>query len=149
MNIFVLDRDPVLAAQYHCDKHVVKMVLETAQILSTVSNLGGYKPTHQRHPCVLWAGTSQQNFDWLVMLGRELSKEYTFRYDKVHKSSAVIEQCAAFDELPATGLTQFKQCMPIRCIVYKDPVAGYRRYYMTDKRHFCTWKRRDKPEWFI
>lgn len=148
MNIFVLDENPVLAAQYHCDKHVVKMVLETAQILSTVSGLGPYKPTHHKHPCVLWAGTSQQNFNWLVELGLALGAEYTYRYDKVHKSEAVIRICSEYDELPDTGLTVFKQCMPLHLIQYKDPVGGYRNYYMKAKRHFCTWKRRSKPDWW-
>lgn len=149
MNIFVLDEDPVLAAQYHCDKHVVKMVLETAQILSTVSGLGGYRKTHERHPCVLWAGTNQANYDWLVQLGLALGTEYTYRYDKVHKSEAVIRECAEYDQLPAGERTQFKQCMPLHLIAYKDPVRGYRDYYMKEKRHFCTWKRRTKPEWFV
>lgn len=148
MNIFVLDENPVLAAQYHCDKHVVKMVLETAQILSTISKLGGYRPTHQKHPCVIWAKTSQANYDWLVELGLALAAEYTFRYDKIHKSQAVIEACSVFADLPDIGLTVFKQCMPTYCIRYKDPVAGYRTYYMKEKRHFCTWKRRGKPDWW-
>jgi hypothetical protein len=147
VNIFVLDEDPILAAQYHCDKHVVKMVLETAQILSTVSGLG-YKPTHRKHPCVIWAGASQANFDWLCQLGIELGYEYTYRYDKIHKSSEVIETCSRFDGLPSGERTTFKQCMPLYCIRYQDPIAGYRTYYMREKRHFCTWKRRGKPEWF-
>lgn len=148
MNIFVLDEDPRLAAQYHCDRHVVKMVLETAQILSTVSGLGGYKPTHHKHPCVLWAGTNLSNYDWLVQLGYELSEEYTYRYDKIHKSSAVIRACSVFDELPREPRTQFKQCMPLHRIAYRDPVAGYRAYYMHEKRAICTWKRREAPVWF-
>lgn len=148
MNIFVLDENPRLAAQYHCDKHVVKMVLETAQILSTVSGLGPYKATHHKHPCVLWTGTNQANFNWLVELGLELSAEYTHRYDKTHKSEAVIRLCSAYDKLLEGERTQFKQCMPTHLIAYKDPVLGYRRYYNREKAYFCTWKRRDKPKWF-
>ena len=68
MNIFVVDIDPSKAAQSLCDKHVVKMVLETAQILSTISG-GPYRPTHANHPCVLWAGATKRNYLWLVEHG--------------------------------------------------------------------------------
>ena len=146
MNIFVLDENPVICAQYHCDRHVVKMVLETAQILSTVSG-NGYKPTHERHPCTLWACTSRQNYNWLLALGLALGEEYTYRYDKIHKSHIVIqEQLSVIPEhLPNSGLTPFKQCMPLHYIKYKDPVGGYQEYYRQEKAHFCTWKRRPVP----
>ena len=76
MNIFFVHKDPVIAAQSLCDKHVVKMVLETAQILCTAihnSSNGDikppYRPTHKNHPCVKWAGLSGANFDWLYRHG--------------------------------------------------------------------------------
>lgn len=70
MNIFVLSLDPFEAASMQCDKHVVKMVLETAQILSTVKTLlneegAPYKPTHVNHPCVTWAKITE-NRRWLT-----------------------------------------------------------------------------------
>lgn len=61
MNIFALHQDPQIAAQMHCDKHVVKMILESAHMLSTICG-EGYKPTHQNHPCTKWARSSRSNF---------------------------------------------------------------------------------------
>ena len=56
MNIFLLDWNTDVCAQYHCDKHVVKMILESTQMLSTVhskyySDLAPYLPVHAKHPC--------------------------------------------------------------------------------------------------
>jgi hypothetical protein len=83
MNIFLLDSNIKKCAQYHCDKHVVKMILESAQILSTVLRLNGvdqgYKTTHANHPCTLWAGKSFSNWKWLRELASALNKEYRFR----------------------------------------------------------------------
>jgi hypothetical protein len=111
VNIFVLHRDPVRAARQHCDRHVVKMTLETAQILSTVlwqrdrtsaqrlQRRGLlYRPTHAGHPCTLWAAKSLGNFRWLCRLGIALAEEYTHRYGKLHKSAAVIEAAMAWAE---------------------------------------------------
>lgn len=146
MNIFVLDEDPVTCAQYHCDRHVVKMVLETAQILSTVSGRG-YRATHHRHPCTLWTAESTSNYEWLVQLGLALGDEYTYRYGKIHKSHMVIadQLMQPPAHLEDIGRTPFKQCMPLYCIRYKDPVAGYRAYYRNEKIHFCTYKKRPVP----
>jgi hypothetical protein len=92
MNIFYLDPNPQVAARYHVDKHVVKMVLESAQLLSAAhfvldkNNEGMYKPTHINHPCSKWTRESKANYLWLYQLFKELSHEYTFRYGKVHKT---------------------------------------------------------------
>ena len=147
MNIFVVDIDPSKAAQSLCDKHVVKMVLETAQILSTISG-GPYRPTHANHPCVLWAGATKRNYLWLVEHGWALCQEYTHRYGKVHKCQGVIE---SLRNPPATitrtGLTPFVQCMPEE---YRGPnaVEAYRRYYRADKSQFATWKTQP-PSWWV
>ena len=104
MNIFALSCDPILAAQNHADRHVVKQSLESAQLLSTVfSSLGGktrYKPTHKNHPCTLWAGECSGNYEWLVELGLALCDEYTYRYGREHACGAVIRELA----LPPHGL---------------------------------------------
>lgn len=158
MNIFVLDTDPQTAAQYHCDKHVVKMVLETAQILSAVHHryhTGGpknpdlYRLTHERHPCTLWAGETRGNYKWLVELGSHLGLEYRHRYGKTHKSAEVIRKlCEPPAGLSNMEMTTFKQCMPTHLIAYQNPVLGYRRYYNREKAHFCTWRNRETPFWF-
>lgn len=150
MNIFVLDQNPVKAAVSQCDKHVVKMILETAQMLSTVlSDYGvdlGYKPTHRKHPCTLWTGMSRENFEWLTKHGMALSDEYTSRYGKVHKSQAIIEASKDhIEKIPSKGLTPFAQAMPEQ---FKDPCAvkAYRSFYLGEKMSFATWKR-NKPNW--
>lgn len=147
MNIFILSTNPTEAAQMQCDKHVVKMVLETAQILSTVTG-GPYKPTHQNHPCVLWAKQNRTNFNWLVRHGLALCDEYTARYKKQHKSQAVINEIArTFDQtkLPV-GISPFVQCMPDQ-YKHADPVVAYRQYYHS-KADFATWKYSPVPYWW-
>jgi hypothetical protein len=92
MNIFYLDRDPVIAAQMMCDKHVVKMILESAQMLSTAhrvldgdeyaNKMGLYKLAHKNHPSTIWVRTSSENYRWLFNHYDALMQEYTYRYDK-------------------------------------------------------------------
>ena len=152
MNIFVLHNDPATAAQMMCDKHVVKMILESNQMLSTVARNHGhnapYRSTHANHPCTLWAGESQDNWDWLVDHSRALCKEYTERYGKVHKSQAVTEWAEDLDiDLHARGQTPFRLAMPDG---YKtnDPVESYRKYYIGDKARFAKWKTGNVPSWW-
>ena len=144
MNVFILDVNPVKAAQMQCDKHVVKMVLESTQILSTIAG-GPYKPTHQNHPCVVWARACITNYSWLVRHARALCAEYSHRYGKTHKCQAVIESIAP-PHLPV-GITEVVQCMPEQ---YKgaDPVQAYRAYYMGDKAAFARWTKREVPYWW-
>jgi hypothetical protein len=155
MNIFVLDSDPRIAAQAQCDKHVVKMVLETAQILSTVAASRGistrYRPTHASHPCTLWAGLSGANWRWILAHGQALAEEYSLRYGRAHASSAVIEElahsveCDAFEQQEQTP---FAQAMPDE---YKNPcaVTAYRAYYRGAKADICRWTVRAAPDWFL
>lgn len=154
MNIFVLDADPVVAARYHCDKHVVKMILETAQMLCSAQHRHGacpdatpYKAAYVNHPCTRWAGDSQSNYRWLVRLGQELGAEYTLRYGKVHKCAAVIAQVASPPpSMPDTGLTTFAQAMPDQ-YRHADAVVAYRAYYQGEKSRFAKW-RITPPSWW-
>ena len=144
MNIFVLSRDPHEAAIFQCDKHVVKMLLESAQILSTISG-GPYKPTHQNHPCVLWASQSTNNYNWLVEHAIELCIEYKFRYGKIHKSESIIRELAHPPSFISDGSSEFVQCMP-KEFCGEDPIEAYRRYYKT--KSFAVWNRgRPPPYW--
>jgi hypothetical protein len=153
MNIFILDRDTQLCARYHLDKHVVKMPLESAQLLCTaVLAHGGtseYKPAHKNHPCAIWARETQENFLWLVDLGIELCHEYRLRYGKIHKCLKVINNCFRVAKLiPSGGLTPFAQAMPDKYKA-KDPVVAYRAYYLGDKKSMASWKDREEPEWWV
>ena len=119
MNVFVLDADPIEAARAQCDRHVVKMPLETAQMLCTIARLEGvevpYRPTHQNHPCTRWARESQQNAEWLVRHGLALCEEYRFRYGRTHACERVITDLMGLpDRLPDVGMTPFAQAMPER-----------------------------------
>ena len=121
MNIFILDKDPVIAAQLQCDKHVVKMIVESAQMLSTAHRmLDGtiqiapsksgkrmvkhyrlfddghldetlYKAVHYKHPCTVWTMESDLNYDWHWIHFKALCDEYTYRYGKVHSSERLLQ----------------------------------------------------------
>lgn len=149
MNIFVLDTDPSSAARLHLDKHIVKMPLETAQMLSTVNGGTPYRITHKNHPCTIWAGKNKANYRWLVNLGLELCKEYTYRYGKVHKCQAVIEQLQSPPKsVPDGEMSAFAQAMPDECKA-DDAVTAYRNYYLKHKMHIANWTKRDVPEWML
>lgn len=153
MNIFVVNREPKLAAQNLCDKHVVKMVLESAQILCSAFPKGDapYKRTHYNHPCSRWARETSDNYGWLSNHAIALSEEYSYRYGKTHKSLSVIKWCidnGCYLPFTSRGLTPFALAMPE---VYKmpDPVESYRGYYIGEKSGIAKWTKREIPEWFI
>jgi hypothetical protein len=158
MNIFILDEDPKIAASYLIDKHIVKMTLETAQILCTVSNLKGfpapYKSTHISHPTVKWTSLSSANWNWLCIHGLSISEEYTKRYNKIHKCQSIIEDLHRStltiwkDDLHYSQHSGFVQCMPEK---YKqnNAIEAYRSYYRGEKKSFAKWKSPSiMPDWF-
>ena len=154
MNIFLLDTDTKKCAQYHCDKHVVKMILETAQLLCGVHHMTNqiteapYKLSHRNHPCSIWARESLSNYLYLCELGLELCKEYTYRYGKRHKSQDVIEWCLINKpNIADKEFTEPARAMPDE---YKSNcvVESYRSYYMGEKSKIAVWKNRETPEWF-
>ena len=153
MNIFILDTNPKIAAQYHVDKHVVKMVVETAQLLCSAHWFNGseaqYKLTHKNHPCSVWTRECIENYNWLCMLGLELCKEYTYRYGKIHKTQEHIIwlyrnkpslKTMGACTLPPTAMPQEYRT--------DNVVSSYRKYYITEKRSFAKWTKRTQPEWF-
>lgn len=154
MNIFVLDENVQSAAQAHNDKHCVKMILETTQLLNNV--LAAHKPdyepvyrvTHKNHPCSLWAAESIENFIWLLNLGDCLCTEYTFRYGKVHKCESIIKSFFLMTpNLPRVDMTPHTLCMPDEYKV-ADPVESYRNYYRGAKSHIAKWTNRSAPVWW-
>lgn len=160
MNIFFLDPDPKLAAQYHCDKHVVKMIVETAQLLCTAHRLRDmsheingvqlYKATHTGHPCGVWVRSSSFNYLWAYSLFRELGDEYTHRYGRSH---ATIDKFVKLllvvpARVYSVPFTAPPQCMPDKYKIEHDPVEAYRAYYRGDKARFAKWSRRGPPEWW-
>jgi hypothetical protein len=163
MNIFFLSKDPVKAARVQCDQHVVKMILETAQMLSTVAHEykyhntpGIYKPTHANHPMTKWVNTHKNNYLWACEHGLALCDEYTKRYGKVHKSQKLIQilydLCKSVftfggGECNSTFITPPPLCMPDE-FKQDDFVKAYKEYY---KAKLLSWKipprwRLDEPD---
>ena len=141
MNIFYLDKCPEKAARLQYNKHVVKMILESAQMLCTAHHciMGEdadvpYKPAHRNHPSTIWARQSDENYTWLYRHMMELGKEYEKRYSKKHLSIIKCEDPLSI--LPGgileTGLTKMPQCMPDE---YKDEcsIQAYWNYYIGEK----------------
>lgn len=155
MNIFVLDQEIEKCAQYHVDKHIVKMPLETAQLLCTAHHQSEsqyidevpYRSTHKNHPCSIWARKSKGNYVWLCKLGLALCEEYTYRYGKTHKCEEVIRWCLNHQpKVPDIGLTDFVQAMPDE-FKNQNPIIGYRNYYNGAKTRLFSWKNRSVPLW--
>lgn len=153
MNIFALSDNAEEAARWHMDRHVVKMPLESAQMLCTALHLHGhaakYKPAHPKHPCTLWSALNRENYIWLCGFGLELCREYTYRYGRRHASEDVINACMDRSGLLNPGVrTEFAQAMPDE---YKNPcpILAYREYYRKGKSHLAVWSKRDIPCWYI
>ena len=154
MNIFVLDSDPHLAAYYLCDKHVPKMLLETAQLLcNAIDGPTPYKKTHQKHPCTLWVQESLCNFHWLLDHGIELCNQFEVRFQKIHKSTSIIKWCHDH-RIKHIGLQQgrysstpFALAMPDK---YKceNAVDSYRNYYKGEKARFAKWDKINNTPWW-
>jgi hypothetical protein len=147
MNIFILDKNPLRAARYHCDKHVSKMILESAQMLSTILD-GPYRPTHANHPCTRWIAESQANAEWVVTLAWNLNGEWRERYNHAHdhKSWLVIKSMEdAIGKLPAKRRTPFVLAMPDE-FKTDDPVESYRAYYKS--KEFARWAYGAQPRWW-
>ena len=134
------------------------MILETAQLLCGVHHMTAhdtahdtvqvpYKLSHKNHPCSIWARESLTNYLYLGELGLELSREYTHRYGKKHKSQEVIEWCLMNKpHIQDIGFTTPPKAMPDE---YKteDVIESYRKYYLGAKKTFLSWKERQVPEW--
>ena len=153
MNIFFLSLNPTEAARLHCDKHVVKMILETAQLLYTAHWVyesplpeAAYRKTHPNHPSARWVRESLVNYRWLCSLGIALCEEYTYRYGKVHKTEHHLRWLTANTptNLVDVGWTLPRLAMPDE-YKDKDPVVAYRRYYMGAKVRLLSYTKRPTP----
>ena len=154
MNIFVLNTHPQTAARMQHDKHVVKMVLESTQMLCSAfdpKHNPPYKKAYINHPCTVWARTSKENYEWLLLHGLALALEYTYRYNRQHASEKVINWCftnyESLIDFPEQTLTDRPLAMPIE---YKtdDAVESYINYYIGEKLSNAKWTRRKKPDIF-
>lgn len=153
MNIFILDRNPKLAARANCDKHVIKIILEISQMLSMAMSMSGsdkapYRVTHQNHPMSKFVRTTKGNYKWTCDHLEALLQEYTERYGKIHKCAQYLNLFRnSIHLIPDGDLTTFPQCMPDE---YRDedPVKAYKTYYKMDKARFAKWRLGNEPDWW-
>lgn len=177
MNIFYLDNDPTTCARYHNDKHVVKMILEYAQLLSTAHRLLDgvestrlsktgrkqkwysisdnrdsllYNATHANHPSAKWCRDSDANYQWLYRLFCACCDEYTFRYGKIHLTDQKLRHVLSHTpkNIAKKPFDAPWRAMPDEVKIGDDSLASYRNYYINNKTHLATWKKRNKPEWY-
>ena len=162
MNIFVLDKDPYVSARMMCDKHIPKMVVESAQMMASALRRHGatdedmpltksgtpYKGGYKHHPCTVWAGDSWHNFDWLANHAIGLLGEYYMRFGKEHACSEAIGQMNGMSwRLPNGRLTPFAQAMPDE-FKQEDAVQAYRAYYHC--KTFAKWEKgTPAPDWWM
>ena len=159
MNIFYFDECPTISAEAQPDKMLVKMPLETAQMLCTAHRVldgdeyadanGLYKEAYKNHPCTIWTRESSSNYSWLYQHFLALGLEYEHRYGRKHASVVKLEEPLSKmpDNITHTSLTPLAQAMPEE---YKneDAITAYRDYCINEK-HYAKWERnRTKPTWW-
>lgn len=154
MNIFVLDINPILSAQYLCDKHVNKAgIIEPCQLLHAALFRVGYKddrnPYNPNGRFAKWAATSRVNFEWLVSFSLASVEEFKFRFGKSHQTEErIISLSKNVNLIPDGVLTAFVRSETVSKDIV-DTVDAYRNYYMTGKRELCKWEKgRDIPVWW-
>ena len=166
MNRFKLDTDPTTAARMHCDKHVPKMCVEAAQTMASALRRHGptdeqmpltksgtpYKGGYAHHPCTVWAGDCEGNFNWLAHHAVALCEEYSMRFGKRHACHDPIIDMSALEmtlnpnRVEPMPLTPFAQAMPDE---YRndDAVVAYQAYYHS--KQFAKWEKgTPAPDWW-
>ena len=161
MNLFILDEDPWVSARLHCDKHVVKMILEGLQLeqaaLYRVNPMNfAKKPGWTNCPGAIWAAETHSNYYWLCRHTVGLCNEYTWRYGRVHSKDALArfrlslarDVTSDSTDHPTSGIrTPFYQGVPNDC-KQDNAIEAYQLYYNRYKWAFAKWTNRDVPEWF-
>ena len=179
MNIFYLHEDTRVCAEMHCDKHVVKMIIEYSQLLCTAhrvldgtetiglsksgrrlkrwvfheddSRNNFHLASHVKHPSGIWCRENHLHYNWLYNLYVDCCKEYTYRYGKVHACERFIQPLSMLPQkISMTGkFTQPPLCMPDPCKISTDAIISYQHFYRVEKAKFATWKNRPTPKWFL
>lgn len=141
MNIFYIHTQPEVCAHAMSNKHVVKMILESAQLLSTAhhelqSHIAKhlYKPTHKNHPSAKWVRQSSQHYNWLYAHFVYLNAEYFERYQRVHKTWQLHTYLSQVpSNLKDNGFAPPPPAMPDEYKVLDNPLLSYRKYYEAEK----------------
>ncbi|EFA83187.1 hypothetical protein PPL_03977 [Heterostelium album PN500] len=168
MNLFVLDKNSKKSVRYHCDKHVVKLILEAVQMLYCAyhvleadddawkaSSPTPLKLTHKNHPINKWVRTNASSYDFTVDYAANLLDEYTLRYGKIHSYKEHVDwlsknKPSKLDK--SNQLTLMPVAMPEEYRVqpmndWDDVVKSYRTYYIKEKLRFCSYKGVEWPDW--
>ena len=177
MNIFYLNPDPKICAEMHCNKHVVKMIIEYAQLMSTAHRVldgeeyyalsvngrrikrwrmtdlkyenGLMKASHVHHPSNVWVRQSRQNYMWLNQMWNYLLLEYTHRYGKRHACADRMEFLYVWPKnIPDVPFTPPTPAMPDECKIANNSLASYHKYYIEKKVRFAKWTNREEPLWY-
>lgn len=168
MNIFFVDEDPRAAAQSLVDRHVVKMITESNQLLSTAHHLCPgptydlikdkiYKKTHMNHPSAKWVRESSLNYAWLIVHAKAMCEEYTKRYGRRHAGEDIIDLLSMHvPDIPYSDSCTIPSCaMDDEYKIFnsvktmQEVVTNYRNYYIKGKSHLHSWKNSNKPNWII
>ena len=147
MNIFYLDKSPIVSAKMMTNKHVVKLIVESAQLLSTAHHVldkenaikGIYKKTHVNHPSAIWARESIGNYMWLRDHALALLNEYGLRYHKLPSNHATFEVVMRLKNAPMYMVNDFN-VTPMRVaitnkshVIEDNAIQSYRNYYIAEK----------------
>ena len=174
MNIFYLDNDPVKSAELHCDKHVVKMIIEYAQLMSTAHRvLDGemyvdktannrrikrwcladkhmeevvYKASHINHPSNIWIRSSDSHYQFVYDMFVALCNEYTHRYGRTHLTEEKLKDILQHlpNTIASTDFVEPPQAMPDD-VKTSNTVDAYQNYYRVYKKDFAKWTDRETP----
>ena len=174
MNIFYLDTDPVKSAELHCDKHVVKMIIEYAQLMSTAhrvldgdlyedrtannrrikrwclndSNMENvlYKASHINHPSNIWIRSSDSHYQFVYDMFVALCNEYTHRYGKTHLTEEKLKDILQHlpNNIASADFVDPPQAMPDDVKTH-DAIDAYQNYYRVYKKDFAKWTARETP----
>ena len=169
-----MHKTPTVSVKMHCDKHVVKMVIEYAQLLSTAHRmLDGtqwidassgrrikrwrldnycmdgvlYKASHINHPSAIWVRQNNSQYQYMYNMFENLCEEYTYRYGKIHMTDSKLRQLLVDSpkNIPIGSFQEPPQCMPYYC-KQSNAVDGYKTYYREEKKGFAKWTKREVPE---
>jgi hypothetical protein len=166
MNIFATNICPIISAINLDDKRLVKMILESAQLLSSAIYLNDniiykdiYKPTHLKHPCTIWASLNSKNWQWLFVHFHVLCQEYSFRFYKKHATERLLitlshyEKCLTVSE----QITPFSNCTKSKILQVDftkitNVHEAYKQYLAVKWNNDKTkpkWTNREHPNWFV
>jgi hypothetical protein len=163
VNFFYLDKDPKKCAKYYCNKHILKIPIEIAQILSKIhyelNSKIDYSKIYKNSSVVkntlgpyCWIKESLDNYFWASKLGLELINEYKIRYNKTeHKTESILQYLYKNPpNLPKVKGTKFKGTNKYDMFqfVSDDPIICAQYNYAEMKCINDKWNEDGPPDWF-